>query len=106
MTTTIDQPGLAKVPHPGEEVLQQLENEKARVRRRLHKAKAKLAGLQALKEDLLRRYMQPEDYKYEEERLRLEVQRWSQEHFELHKRFREQRHRMRMEHVPLSPRWV
>jgi hypothetical protein len=44
MTTTIDTPGLAKAA-PGD-LLRELTNERARVKRRLDKAKAKLAGHQ------------------------------------------------------------
>ena len=103
MTTVINAPGLSKVS-PGDDVLRQLTNEKTRVRRRWIKAEEKLAGLKALKDDLLKRYTQPEDYKYEEERLQHEVERWSREHDELHKRFRDERHRMMMNRT-LSYRW-
>ena len=96
MTTVINAPGLSKIS-PGDDVLRQLENEKARVRRRLRKAEAKLAGLKALKDDLLRRYMQAEDYQYEEERLQREVERWSQEQRELHERFSKEQSRLRRE---------
>jgi hypothetical protein len=72
MTTTIDTPGLAKAA-PGD-LLRELTNERARVKRRLDKAKAKLAGIKALKESL-QPYLQPGDYEHIYERLEREFER-------------------------------
>ena len=80
MTTTIDAPGLAKAA-PGN-LLRDLTNERARVRRRLDKAQAKFAGIKVLKEDL-RPYLQPGDYEHIHERLEHEVERWDQREKEL-----------------------
>ena|SRR5215831_8166625 len=68
----IDMPGLAKVSSG--DLLRELTNELARVRRRLKRAQAKLEGLRTLKEDL-QPYLQPGDYEYLLERLKREVTR-------------------------------
>jgi hypothetical protein len=76
MTTTIDAPGLAKVAPAAEwDLLRELINERARVKRRLNKALPKLAGIKALKE-VLQPYLQPGDYEHILERIEREVQRW------------------------------
>jgi hypothetical protein len=65
MTTTIDAPGLAK---------------------------AKFAGIKALKEDL-RPYLQPEDYEHIHDRLEREVERWDQRKKDLAERVSNERYR-------------
>jgi hypothetical protein len=62
MTTTIDAPGLAKVALG--DLLRELTNERARVRRRLDKAKPKLAGIRARVHDETHRQKLSGEYKY------------------------------------------
>ena len=93
MPTTIDAPGLAKVARG--DLLRELINERARVRRRLDKAKPKLAGIRALKEDL-RPYLQPGDYEHIQERLEREVERWDQREKDLGERVRKETHRQKL----------
>ncbi len=52
----------------------------------------KLAGLQALKEDL-QRYLQPEDYELIKTQLQREIKRRKQEEIELWHRHRDERYR-------------
>jgi|SRR5262249_6131479 len=83
----IDMPGLAKVSSG--DLLRELTNELARVRRRLKRAQAKLEGLRTLKEDL-QPYLQPGDYEYLLERLKREVERRKREELELGGRLRDE----------------
>ena len=72
--TTIDAPGLAKLS--ASSLVRVLNNERQRKLRRLKRAQLKLAGLQALKEDL-QPYLQPGDYEHIEDRLQREVTKGS-----------------------------
>jgi hypothetical protein len=75
MTTTIDAPGLAKVSSG--DLIRELTNERARVKRRRENARAKFAVFKALRDDL-RPYLQPEDYEHIRGRLKREFERWDQ----------------------------
>src|SRR5262245_26373992 len=81
-------PGLAKVSST--DLLRELTNELARVRRRLKRTQVKLEGSRALKEDL-QPYLQPGDYEYLLERLKREVERRKREELKLGGRLRDER---------------
>jgi len=83
-------PGLAKLSSG--DLVRELTNELARVRRRLKRARQKLAGLRALKEDL-QPYLQPGDYEHLLELLKREVERRSREETELGGRCWDERYR-------------
>src|SRR5262245_36515673 len=87
---TIDMPGLAKVSSG--DLLRDLTNDLARLRRRLHRVQRKFEGLRVLKEDL-RPYLQPGDYEHLLERLKREVERRGREEMELGKRCHDERFR-------------
>jgi hypothetical protein len=79
MTTIIHELGIAKPSHSSpKDRLRLLNNEHARVQRRLKDAQAKLAGLFAL-EGVLPRYLQPGDFEHLRELLQRDVERWTQE---------------------------
>ena len=92
-TTIINAPGLAKVSRAN--LVRDLNNERQRNLRRLKLAQLKLAGLQALKNDL-QPYLQPGDHKHIEDRLQREVTQRLQEEAELADRLRHERHVARM----------
>jgi hypothetical protein len=93
MSTTIDAPGLAKIS--AIDRVRDLHNERQRKLRRLKHVQLKLAGLQALKKDLLP-WLQPGDYQHIEDRLQSEVTRRLQEETELANRLRHERHAAQM----------
>jgi hypothetical protein len=79
MTTIIHEHGIAKLSHSSpKHRLRLLNNQHARVQRRLKKAQEKLAGIFAL-EDVLPRYLQPGDYEHLRELLQRDVVRWTEE---------------------------
>jgi hypothetical protein len=86
----IDMPGLAKVSSG--DLLRELTNELARVRRRLKRAVQKHKGLQVLKETL-QPYLQPGDYEHLLERLKREVERLQREDIKLSGRCHDERFR-------------
>ena len=85
---------LSLMAAPGD-LLRQLVNERARVKRRLDKAQAEVAGIDALK-DVLRPYLQPGDYEHIHQRLQGEVERWDQREKDLGKRVRAETHRQKL----------
>jgi hypothetical protein len=93
MTTTIDAPGLAKVSTG--DLLRELTNERARVKRRRVKAQEKLAGIKVLKEDL-RLYLQPDDWEHIHDRLEREADQWERRENDLARRVSEETHRQKM----------
>src|SRR5262245_9740174 len=85
--------GLAKVA-PGN-FLRDLINERARVKRRLDKAKAKFAGIKVLKEDL-QPYLQPGDYEHIYEPLEREFERLDAREKDLGQQVRKETHRQKI----------
>jgi hypothetical protein len=92
MITTIDMSGGGLAKLSSGDLLRELTNELARVRRRLKRARQKLVGLGALKEDL-RPYLQPGDYEHLLELLEREVERRRREEMELSRRCSDERFR-------------
>jgi hypothetical protein len=98
MTTTIDQPGLAKVSRQtGGEIQNRvriLKNERQRIAKRLAKAQAQFNGIVAL-EDFLPRYLQPGDYEHLREILSRNLERLREAYDDNGKQLHDAQHRER-----------
>ena len=88
----IDMSGAEPAKVSSTNLLRELTNELARVRRRLKRAVEKYKGLQALKETL-QPYLHTGDYEHLLERLKREVERRGREEMELGKRCHDERFR-------------
>jgi hypothetical protein len=101
----IYEPGVAKPSHNSpQDKLRLLNNEQARVQRRLKNAQGKLAGLFAL-EDVLPRYLQPGDYEHLRELLQRDVARWMEELNDLKRQLTDARLDAQFNEFGVRKRW-
>jgi len=91
----IDMSGAEPAKVSSTNLLRELTNELARVRRRLKRAVEKYKGLQALKETL-QPYLQTGDYEHLLERLKCETERLKREELELGRRCHDERLRQEL----------